>query len=54
MEGEHIKILDQNEVDQQVKEKMQLGLEDRRASATHLDSVQTSPGQDSLQRKIED
>lgn len=48
-----MQILDQNEVDQQTKEEIQLGLEDRRASATHFGSMQTSLGQDSLQRKIE-
>lgn len=53
MEWGHIKILDQNEVDQQTKEEMQLGLKDRRALATHLGSLQARLGQGSLQRKIE-
>lgn len=38
-------------VDQQTKEEMQLGLEDRKASATHVGSAQASLGQASYRGK---
>lgn len=53
MEGGAHKDLGPNEGDEQTKEEMQLRLEDRRAAATHLGSLQGSLGQGSLWRKIE-